>query len=153
MAHFQTKSSILGYSSNQKQAFFPQFSTFALFILLSTTFKVFKMNKLVILFLVFAFLGSIEAYRKVAIETIPYLDLYRNRYTIGNNPVLQQVCVEDGARLCTNYRPDYVHCINTGQRNGQVIWQCQARLSNGVRLGSLNVSNVFGRNVLFFLRT
>ena len=102
------------------------------------------MNKLVILCLILAvFASSIEAYQKIAIENIPYLDLYARRYTIGNKPVLQQQCVEDGARLCAYYSPDYIHCINAGSNRGQVVWQCQARLSNGVRLGSLDVSILF----------
>ena len=108
------------------------------------------MNKLVILFfVVFAIVGSIDAWTKVPIEHIPYLDLYRGRYTTGNKPVLQQVCVEDGAGLCRYYAPDYVHCTNVGSSRGQVQWRCEARMANGVSFGSLNVS--FGSKLIDFI--
>ena len=112
-----------------------------------------KMNKLVILFVVFAVLGSIDAYTKVALENIRYLDLYAGSYTIGRKPVLQQQCVEDGARLCAYYQPNYLHCINSGSSRGQVIWRCEARLANGVRLGSLNVSTLWLWSLAILLST
>ena len=99
------------------------------------------MNKLVILFLVFAALGSIEAFRKVAIENIRYLRLYKGRFTISPYPGSQLVCVENGARLCADHELDYVGCKNLGSNQGQVTWDCQATLSKGVKFGRTDVSD------------
>ena len=107
------------------------------------------MNKLVILFfVVLAIVGSIDAWTKIPIEHIKDLHLYRGRYTTGVKPVLQQDCVEDGARLCSYYAPDHTHCTNIGSSRGAVQWRCEARLANGVSLGRLNVS--FGSNELTY---
>ena len=98
------------------------------------------MNKLVILFLVFAVLGSIEAYQKVALEKIPYLDLNEGKYTIGNKPIVELLCVDEGYGTC-DYRPTHVHCVNTGKNvRGQVIWKCKANLDERNKFGSLRVS-------------
>ena len=97
------------------------------------------MNKLVILFVVFVVLGSIEAYNKIAIEDIPYLDLYSSVLTVGTMPKVQQNCVEDGAKLCDYYQPNYIHCVNSGASRGKVIWKCDATLSRDVKFGKLDV--------------
>lgn len=47
--------------------------------------------------------------------------------------------MENGARLCTFYSPDYIRCTNTGFSHGQVIWACTAKLSNGVSFDAVDI--------------
>lgn len=101
------------------------------------------MNKLTIFFFLFAVFGSIDAFRKVRLGSIPFIELYKGRYTEGITPVPQQYCVEDGAQLCAYYAPDYVKCKNVKYGSGerQTSWRCEAKLANGVRFKMQHVSN------------
>ena len=90
------------------------------------------MNKLAILFLIFAVLSSIEAWTKIVYEDIRYLDFYHQHFTTGLKPVKQLECADYGNRLCVYYAPDYVRCINTGSNGGIVNWKCEAKLGRGI---------------------
>lgn len=47
-----------------------------------------------------------------------WLIFYRGRPTIGFKPIEQQICVDESQRLCSYYRPDYIHCVNAGTQTG-----------------------------------
>lgn len=90
--------------------------------------------------LMLLFLTSIAAVMdKVRPEEVKVLTLSKNKMTTGrrNRPMPQLTCK---GRLCSEFTPATVLCLNMGTDGRDVQWKCEADMPDGYRFGTIDVS-------------
>lgn len=81
----------------------------------------------------------------VHLKDITSLVFKQNHMTTGrrNNPVSQMTCISNNKQqqeLCNNNQPTSMLCKNVGYDGSDVVWQCNAELTTGVKLSDVTVS-------------
>ncbi|KAG8687517.1 hypothetical protein FRC08_011924, partial [Ceratobasidium sp. 394] len=76
---------------------------------------------------------------RVALASIKTLTFYVDKPTKArrSTPIPQLECT---GKVCRDYQPSAIQCINTGGTDIDIDWKCEADLPSSLRFGRLDVS-------------
>lgn len=89
-------------------------------------------------FFLFLFVGHITADVGIPLSGIKALTLYKGQYANRQRSTQLQLQCQGGSAGCQHI-PDVIQCTNVGYDGIKDSWKCEAKLPNGVNLGSIEV--------------